>query len=323
MSNIKDVAALAGVAPSTVSNVFTQNKHVSSKITKKVREACEKLNYTPSLIASSMRTRKTQLIGLMLSSSENGFPQFYNEVVEGAVITAAERGYSVIVYYGIANKEKLQGILENGRSPIEGAILLTPRREDFRFIEMEKNKIPFILIGQESCGEVSFVDVRNDQIVYDITKKMLGEGKKQFVFLNSEEELSISKDRYNGFVRALQEAGLPEHEVPKMNIVTDRNVAKQAALKLLRPDTDAVIAESDISAAGVYDALAEMNRSPSEVKVCALGGTSVAGTLTPPVTTVEVDYRALAVKGMSLLLDNLCGKECMHENFIDAKILYR
>lgn len=126
MSTIKDVAALAGVAPSTVSNVFTKKKYVSPKVTRKVREACEQLNYTPSFLASGMRTQKTSLIGLMLSSAAGGFQEFYHYFIEGATIAAAECGYSVILYYEVTDKEKLRAIFASGRGPIEGAVLLTP-----------------------------------------------------------------------------------------------------------------------------------------------------------------------------------------------------
>lgn len=210
MSTIKDVAALAGVAPSTVSNVFTKKKYVSPKVTRKVREACEQLNYTPSFLASGMRTQKTSLIGLMLSSAAGGFQEFYHYFIEGATIAAAECGYSVILYYEVTDKEKLRAIFASGRGPIEGAVLLTPRTGDFRFIEMETNNIPYVLVGREFLGGgATFVDVCNDTITYEIVSRLIGEGRRNFVFLNSAEELYISQDRLKGFNRALREAGIP------------------------------------------------------------------------------------------------------------------
>lgn len=209
MSTIKDVAALAGVAPSTVSNVFTKKKYVSPKVTRKVREACEQLNYTPSFLASGMRTQKTSLIGLMLSSAAGGFQEFYHYFIEGATIAAAECGYSVILYYEVTDKEKLRAIFASGRGPIEGAVLLTPRMGDFRFIEMETNNIPYVLVGREFLGGgATFVDVCNDTITYEIASRLIGEGRRNFVFLNSAEELYISQDRLKGFNRALREAGI-------------------------------------------------------------------------------------------------------------------
>lgn len=322
MSTIKDVAALAGVAPSTVSNVFTKKKYVSPKVTRKVREACEQLNYTPSFLASGMRTQKTSLIGLMLSSAAGGFQEFYHYFIEGATIAAAECGYSVILYYEVTDKEKLQAIFASGRGPIEGAVLLTPRTGDFRFIEMETNNIPYVLVGREFLGGgATFVDVCNDTITYEIVSRLIGEGRRNFVFLNSAEELYISQDRLKGFNRALREAGIPVSRARVESVLAADAAA--AAARLITEKTDAVIVESDVCAAGVYEAMAERGLSHEKIKVCALGGETVAHRLDPPVTTVHVDYRSLADTAVRLLVRRLRGEECPRESYAGAEILYR
>lgn len=270
MSTIKDVAALAGVAPSTVSNVFTKKKYVSPKVTRKVREACEQLNYTPSFLASGMRTQKTSLIGLMLSSAAGGFQEFYHYFIEGATIAAAECGYSVILYYEVTDKEKLRAIFASGRGPIEGAVLLTPRMGDFRFIEMETNNIPYVLVGREFLGGgATFVDVCNDTITYEIASRLIGEGRRNFVFLNSAEELYISQDRLKGFNRALREAGIPVSRARVESVLAADAAA--AAARLITEKTDAAVTVS---------ATAAQQEEGTQTVTVSYGGMSATFTIT-------------------------------------------
>lgn len=324
MSNIKDVARLADVAPSTVSNVFTQKKHVSREVCERVRAACDALNYSPSLIASGMRTKKTRHMGLFLTSSEGGFADFYYPLIEGVTISAAEQGYSVILYYGIDDEAKMHSFLESGRGPIDCAIILTPRTSDFRFKELNEGNVPYALIGKMSGCDVPYVDVENDFITYKIVRQLLEQGRKNPVFLNSERELCVTEDRLNGFRRALADYKIPFRPERCANIRTDENEAYEVLSKLLIRETDCVIVESDISAKGVYRALKDSGRrAGDDVKVAALGGARVAATLDPPVTTVVTDYRKIGRLAASVAIGECKGENSKTGNFVEAEIIYR
>lgn len=323
-AKISDVAKLANVAPSTVSNALNGTKFVSEEIKQKVREACLKLNYMPNMLASSMRTQRTNLIGLFLASSRGGFADFYCSVIEGVTLRAAEKDYNIIIYYDIENRTKLKSLLLNGRGPIDGAIMLTPSRKDFRIEELTDSNIQMVLIGKpyDVSDEISFVDVKNDRVAYDAAVHLLKSGYRRILFFNSDEKLSITKDRLCGYHRALEEHGTAFDEKYVYNVKSDEQKAEKLLEELMKNglDFDAVITESDFSAKGVYSALAKAGRAVGkDVGVIALGGHTYADRLTPKLSTFFVDYAKLGELAVDMLVDKL-NKKTAENYFISAEI---
>lgn len=94
MATIYDVAREAGVAPSTVSYVLNNTKNVKESTRRKVMDAVEKLNYTPSSIARSLKTKTTSTIGIVLPDISN---PFFSEITKGIEDVANEYGYTVFI----------------------------------------------------------------------------------------------------------------------------------------------------------------------------------------------------------------------------------
>lgn len=327
-ANVIDVAREAKVAPSTVSNVLNNTKFVSEEIRKRVLDACEKLNYTPNLIASSMKTKKTKLIGLFLASSAEGFADIYYKFIEGVVITAAKNDYNVIIYYDLENRTQLHKLLSSGSGPIDGAIMLTPSKNDFRMSELACGKIEYVLVGKpfdENMQSIPYVDVRNDKITYDVVKKMLDKGKRKVLFLNSEDHLSITNDRLKGYQEALKEMSVNFDEKLVLNVKSSEKKAFEICERCFSEgvEFDAVITESDFSAKGIYDSLLKHSIKIGEgIPVMALGGSTYSDKLDPPLSSVVVDYLEIGRKAMNILVNKLKNYDIEYANFIDAEMIY-
>ena len=94
MTNIYEIANKAGVSHMTVSRVFTKPELVSKKTREKIIKIADTLNYRPSLLARSMRTKKTNYIGLILPDILN---PFFPEVVRGVEDCARINSYNIIL----------------------------------------------------------------------------------------------------------------------------------------------------------------------------------------------------------------------------------
>lgn len=86
MAKIDDVARLAGVSKGTVSNVFSQKRPTSKKVTERVLNASKELNYVPNHIARSLVTKKTMAIGLTIPHGHFFFSVFHNQFINGVVL---------------------------------------------------------------------------------------------------------------------------------------------------------------------------------------------------------------------------------------------
>src|SRR6056297_3406123 len=94
MTTIKDVAKKAEVSIATVSHVINNTRYVSPELTIKVKKAMEELRYQPNAVARSLKTEKTQTIGLIVSDISN---PFFSTLVRGVEDTAMKNKHSVIV----------------------------------------------------------------------------------------------------------------------------------------------------------------------------------------------------------------------------------
>ena len=327
-SKISDVAKKAGVAPSTVSNVLNEKKFVSDEVQKRVIDACKELNYIPNMLATSMRTQRTNLIGLFLASSHGGFADIYNSIIEGVTLEATKYDYNVILYYDIENKTKLKKLLLNGRGPIDGAIMLTPTKKDFRIKELAESNIQMVLIGKpfDKTANKSFVDVENDKITYDAVTKMIEKGFRNILFFNSEKSLSVTNDRYEGYVQAHKEKNILLDKSLIFNIKSEEDKAELLCGECFEKglDFDAVLTESDFTAKGVYECLRKRNLNIGrDIGVMALGGKTYANMLEPNLSTVFVDYVKLGGKAVQLLVENIENKtDRMKADFIPAEMHY-
>ncbi len=327
-AKINDVAKKACVAPSTVSNVLSQKKFVSDEIQKRVLAACKELNYIPNMIASSMRTQRTNLIGLFLASSHSGFADIYNRIIEGVTLEAAKYDYNIILYYNIENKTKLKSLLLNGSGPIDGAIMLTPTKKDFRIQELAESNIQMVLIGKPFDDTVnkSFVDVENDKITYDAVTKMIEKGFRRILFFNSEKSLSVTNDRYKGYIKAIKENNIPLDKSLIFNVKSQEDKAEMLCNDCFEKglDFNAVITESDFTAKGVYECLHKRKiKIGKDIGVMALGGETYVNKLEPILSTVFVDYVKLGSKAVELLVENIENKnDTVKSNFISAEMRY-
>lgn len=327
-AKISDVARRAGVAPSTVSNVLNQKKFVSNEIQQRVMDVCKELNYIPNMLASSMRTQRTNLIGLFLASSHGGFADIYNRIIEGVTLEAAKYDYNVILYYDIENKTKLKRLLLNGRGPIDGAIMLTPTKKDFRITELAESNIQMVLIGKpfDDTSNKSYVDVENDKITFDAVTKMIEKGFRKILFFNSEKSLSVTNDRYKGYVKALKEHNIPVDKSLLFNVKSEENRAEHLCNECFNNGLvfDAVLTESDFTAKGVYDCLHKRNiKIGQDISVMALGGETYADKLEPKLSTVFVDYVKLGSKAVQLLVENIENKtDKIRAEYIPAEMRY-
>lgn len=104
MATIKQVALEAGVSKSTVSRYISQNGYISEEASQKIKKAIEKLNYSPNVLAQSLKTKKNQLVGLLLPDISN---PFFPRLARGAEEYLKEKGFRVMLG-NIGNQETVE-----------------------------------------------------------------------------------------------------------------------------------------------------------------------------------------------------------------------
>lgn len=149
---IKDVAKYANVAPSTVSRVIADSPRISEETKNKVKIAMEELGYHPNLIARSLVSRATNVLGLVMPESVDVVFQnpFFSSVLQGLSESAHEKTYALQMTTGKTKDEIFQEVVEmvQGRR-VDGLVLLNSYVEDRLTSYLMKCDFPFVIIGSK------------------------------------------------------------------------------------------------------------------------------------------------------------------------------
>lgn len=315
MATIRDVAKRAGVSVATVSNAITENRSVNSETRKKVLRAAKELNYTPNLIASSMITKKTNIIGIFFYNftEKNFLP--YSEFLKGVTQKCQRRGQRVLVYTDITEEQFHQGFVL-GNEPIDAGIIFFPQEDEFRIKELKNANLPFVFVGK--CDGFSFVDCENRNLTYRLTEKLIEAGHRRICFFNSNCHWSLTKDRHAGFVAALSAHGIDEKECVEYY---DGNENVKRLEEAFSSGYRAFVAESPNMVRAVYDLCGrEGLKIGKDVSVVFLGHDPQFDLITPLLTCAKLSYAKLGESAVELLEKGKKADEPL-ELFLEAEIV--
>ena len=198
---IKDVAKLAGVAPSTVTRVIQNKSTISDETKKRVREAMVELDYHPNLNARSLVSQSSQVIALVLPIDSDVFYQnpFFPTVLRGITQIASDNDYAIQICTGQNEERRLDNLkqLIYGNR-VDGLIFLYSNPNDPLVEFAIKDKFPFLILGKAASPFVSLVDNDNIKAAFDATDYFIQQNYRKIAFIGGNKELFVSQDRYEG-----------------------------------------------------------------------------------------------------------------------------
>ncbi|MBW7452604.1 LacI family DNA-binding transcriptional regulator [Paenibacillus sepulcri] len=315
MAKIDDVARLAGVSKGTVSNVFSQKRPTSEKVTDKVLEASRELNYVPNHIARSLVTKKTMAIGLTIPHGNFFFNTFHNQFINGVILEASHYGYRVLLDMVPVEKVKTPSLASY---PIDGAIVLGPTEEDERINLLHLNQIPFVTIGKifnANVKDASTVNNDNFQIIRDICSYLIDKGHRSMMFLNANELMTVAIERREAFIEVLtnHQIDLQEHMIHYKPALTSSKYMNYGydetvhVLSELKERVTAIIADDDRTAFSVMNAIKDLGLSvPEDLSLFVIcGDLSMMHKATPSLTGMDLQSSELGVHSVRLLMHKL------------------
>ncbi len=321
MVKITDVAIRAGVAKSTVSNVLTGRKYVSEELRQKVLDACKEMDFYPNFYASSLSSRKTNILALMIAETDDitEYP-FYGDMLVSCVAEAAANGYALIVYCE-RDTEKLLNALRHGCAPIDGALITAPCVDDERFTQLENDRIHCVSIGRPDRDDaVGYVDVDNKQFVYDVVKTLGDTYRGQIFLANSPEKMTISVDRERGYYQACRELG--RDTTNGVDHSSECSEADGYAFAKKRVVKDSLfIMANDVMCRGVYRAIEEAGlRVGEDVGVFALGKSVPEDSLRPRLSYGEQNYKEIGRLAIKMLVEEIDTGEQSERVYVDNSL---
>jgi DNA-binding LacI/PurR family transcriptional regulator len=317
LATIDDVAKIAGVSKSTVSNVFSKKRPISKEVADRVLEAALQLKYKPNYWARSLANKETRIIGLSMEGEKVKFGAFHMTLLNGVLKECYSRGYRLLVN---TLPKDFSSRPENWSSdPTDGEILLDPVMKDPRLEEKLLNQVPVVVIGRPPVPyetAVSYVDNDNVGASFRVVEYLLELGHRQILFLNAPGSRTVAHDREAGYRRAYEMKELkPCDSLLICREEGDKSSADYGYRSALRhlaanPGITAVITDTDKVALGVYQAAEELKLTVAQdLSVFSFSVEPGYGAeFTPPLSCVHLDGELLGTEAARMLLDQCAEK---------------
>lgn len=309
MVSIKTIASKSGFSTATVSRYINNKGYVSEKTKQKIRKTIKDLNYKPSLIARSLVTRKSDIIGLLIPHISSPFLSSFVEGVEGA---ATERGYSIFLCHSHedAKMEKVYLKLLTERR-VDGVISI-PVGTNHRLYEETLKIIP-VVFAIRTFEDVTISSITGNDFAasYNAVRYLIDKGHRRIGFINGMQNVSTGRIRWAGAQAALKAAGIEQN--PCLVHESDYTVdgGYKSTLQILRnplPPT-AFYAANHLSSIGALTAIKEKGyRVPDDISLVAfdgLDGTYAEKLISPRISANIFPSRTIGETAVNMIADDI------------------
>ncbi|WP_318618000.1 LacI family DNA-binding transcriptional regulator [Sporosarcina sp. YIM B06819] len=308
---IKDVAARAGVAPSTVSRVISDSPHISEKTKRKVHKIMEEMGYHLNYNARNLAQQSTKTIGIVMKNSteESMFNTFFPEVIRGISGLCSKYDFSISLTTGESEEEIFNDTVKMVRGKrVDGMIVLYSKKDDRVVPYLIESGIPFVVIGKPLIepGKIMFVDNDNVQATKEATDYLLNIGHTKIAFIGEDTEFEVGEARLNGFSQAMREKHLDIPELYLKNLQPNADHGQQVISELMEladPPT-ALVVTNDLNALILLTALSEKNiKVPEDMSLISFNNSIISRISNPPLTTVDTQIFQLGYESASCLIE--------------------
>lgn len=299
--NIREVARLAGVSPSTVSRVINGSARVSPEKTAKVLQAISATDFVPNELARGLYRKSAKLIGLIIPSIKN---PYFTQVAKSIEHMAWENGYRVFLCDVGDDEEKEQMAIQTLISMNADGIIIASTNESIKE-HLAMCQIPVVAIDSLFDTKRIHAYVYCDYYTGGrmAMEHLLDCGCRKIVCIKGPQRIFSAKRRYEGYRDVCQERGIPEYTV---TCDYDFNAGLAMTEELLKtyPDVDGIIACNDVVALSTYKILYRKNISvPDQVQLVGFDDIMWANLFAPALTTISQPIHRIATRAMELIMD--------------------
>ena len=211
-ATIKDIAKALNLSISTVSRALKGSYKISEATTAAVKEYAAQINYRPNLAAQGLKGKHSRSIGVILASVPNNF---FSEVISGIESIASGSDYHIIITQSLESFEKEKKNLEHLTWRSVDGLLISVSSETKsyeHFSQVHSAGTPIVFFDRIADIKTHSVTCDNEGGAYMATKHLIENGYRRIAHITSSEYLSITKERRDGYFKALAESNLPVDE---------------------------------------------------------------------------------------------------------------
>jgi LacI family transcriptional regulator len=305
---IKDLARILGVSPSTISRALKNHPDISDATKLAVNELASKLKYEPNAVALSLKHSRSNTIGVIIPEIVH---YFFSSVISGIEDVAYDAGFTVII---CQSNEKYDREVANVKALLShrvDGVLVSVSKETSQFDHLyaiQERGVPMVFFDR------IIPEIQTDHVIiddwkasYDATKHLIDGGRKRIAHFAGPQNLLLGRERKDGYIQALKEAGLPVD--PDLIIEADSfEKAIIATNRLLDLETvpDGLFAVNDLTAIGAMQTLQRRGmKIPQDMAVVGFSDGRFSGITEPSLTSVDQHGYEMGTVATEMLLKRL------------------
>ena len=321
---IKDIARDAGVSTATVSYVINNTKPVMDEKRQRVLDVISRTNYQPNRVAKSLRTKKTNIIGVLAEDIlafptariMNGISEYTEQTDFNILLSDLRMLDSLFNQYDqiFKQRDKINEALSFliFGAKVDAVIYIGMFDRDISGIISHINKPLIIAYSTSTDANTCSVTYENENISADLTRHLIESGHKRIAVITGLAHTAPAQMRLKGINKAIKEAGLILDSALVKSGDWERATGYACTKDLLEQERDAlptaIIAMNDLMAVGAMDALREAKLSvPGDISVAGFDDRDVSDFVTPKLTTVKIDLKAIGFTAAQVAAQKLSG----------------
>lgn len=321
---IKDIARAAGVSHTTVSRALKDNPAISAETRARIQQLAGEMGYTPSAVAQSLLSSRTQTIGMVITTIAD---PFVAEVVEGVESVAQAANYSVFLTTSHNNPDQEIAVVETlHRRRVDAIIVTSSRVGSLYRSRLDQIKIPVVLINNQEEGEffhsVSANDIQGAQLAVEHLIRL---GHRNIGYIGAPNRPRSNRRRQSGYQKALTQAGI--HFDPKwvlqLQVEADFERGRAGVELFLNSGITATFCYNDIIAIGLLMACQQKGiRVPNQLSIIGFDNITATQYVTPPLTSVYQPRLQMGKTAMQMTLALLNNKD-VQDHILPCKLIIR
>jgi len=304
---LSDIARELSMTAATVSRALSDHPEISLKTKQLVQDTAKRLNYNSNRIASSLRSGKTNIIGVLIPTAENAF---FGSVIHGITNLASKNGYSVLIH----ECEELFDLEVKGIQTLIGArvdgIIVSLSRNTVtydHFLEVKRRNIPLVFFDRVPDQiEIPSVVIDGFHGAFLATQHLIDQGYKRIAHISGPTYIKTFDDRFKGYLAALE----ANHIAIDQQIIYTGNISiasgmegTQFLLQLPQPP-DAIFAAEDFTALGVLKQLKLSKiQVPQQFGVFGFCNDMFSEHTTPSLSTMDQQTLMMGQEAFKLLFE--------------------
>lgn len=311
MATIKDVAKMAGVSTTTVSHVINKTRFVAKETEEAVMQAIKSLKYSPSAVARSLKVNTTKSIGMIVTTSES---PYFAEIIHAVEDHCYRQGYSLFLCNTQNDPEKIKNHVEMlTKKRVDGLLVMCSEYTQHSLDVLSSfSSVPMVVMDWGPNTDTDIIEDNSFTGGYLATKHLIDCGHKEIGLIAGELDKTTARTRYEGFVKAMNEANLSIHENWIMEGFFEPEDGYECMNKILVQDNlpTAVFCCNDVMALGAISAITEKGlRVPDDISIIGYDNIHSSRFYAPPLTTIHQSKSRLGAQAVNLLFERIANKD--------------